>query len=186
MRSSIVRPSHRARRRTRRRRRGHHSGTGGSPFYAPTRPHPGASAGAAHRSVPPRAARAPARRQSAHTCDSYAYSFRALFEFVLQRLKTAPCALTLEQLDASLVGAFLEQLETTPRRIGGWRSPRSTRRCGRGRAGSGGPARSGLCSGQNRLRISVRLGNRAGRESRPLGNRQARYWWGPLDRSCEC
>ena len=67
-----------------------------------------------------------------------AYSFRALFEFVLQPLKTAPCALTLEQLDASLVGAFLEQLEMTPRRIGGlekssinqalWVRPRRVRR----------------------------------------------------------
>jgi integrase/recombinase XerD len=55
------------------------------------------------------------RGASPHTCDSYAYSFRALFTFASQRLKTAPCALTLEQLDASLVGAFLEQLETTRR-----------------------------------------------------------------------
>src|SRR5688500_1500051 len=55
------------------------------------------------------------RGASLHTCDSYAYSFRALFEFASQRLKAAPCALTLEQLDASLVGAFLEQLETTRR-----------------------------------------------------------------------
>jgi integrase/recombinase XerD len=55
------------------------------------------------------------RGASPHTCDSYAYSFRALFTFASQRLKTVPCALTLEQLDASLVGAFLEQLETTRR-----------------------------------------------------------------------
>lgn len=55
------------------------------------------------------------RGASPHTCDSYAYSFRALFTFASQRLKTAPCALTLDQLDASLVGAFLEQLETTRR-----------------------------------------------------------------------
>jgi site-specific recombinase XerD len=55
------------------------------------------------------------RGASPHTCDSYAYSFRALFTFAGQRLKTAPCALTLEQLDASLVGAFLEQLETMRR-----------------------------------------------------------------------
>lgn len=55
------------------------------------------------------------RGASVHTCDSYAYSFRALFEFASQRLKTAPSALTLEQLDATLVGAFLEQLETTRR-----------------------------------------------------------------------
>src|SRR5918994_5276253 len=55
------------------------------------------------------------RGASPHTCDSYAYSFRALFTFAAQRLKTVPSALTLEQLDAALIGAFLEQLETTRR-----------------------------------------------------------------------
>jgi site-specific recombinase XerD len=53
------------------------------------------------------------RGASLHTCDSYAYTFRALFMFAAQRLKTAPCALSIEHLDAALVGAFLEQLETT-------------------------------------------------------------------------
>lgn len=53
------------------------------------------------------------RGASPHTCDSYAYSFRALFEFAAQTLKTAPSALTLEQLDAPLVGAFLAQLDTS-------------------------------------------------------------------------
>jgi len=53
------------------------------------------------------------RGASPHTCDSYAYSFRALFEFAAQTLKTSPSALMLEQLDAPLVGAFLEQLDTT-------------------------------------------------------------------------
>lgn len=52
------------------------------------------------------------RGASPHTCDSYAYSFRALLTFAAQRLQTAPSALTLEQLDAPLIGAFLEQLET--------------------------------------------------------------------------
>jgi integrase/recombinase XerD len=55
------------------------------------------------------------RGASPHTCDSYAYSFRALFEFASVRLKTAPSALALEQLDAGLVGVFLEQLETSRR-----------------------------------------------------------------------
>ena len=55
------------------------------------------------------------RGASPHTCDSYAYSFRALFTFAAQRLRTAPIALTLDQLDAALIGAFLEQLETTRR-----------------------------------------------------------------------
>jgi site-specific recombinase XerC len=52
------------------------------------------------------------RDASAHTCDSYAYSFQALFEFAARRLRTVPSALMLEQLDAPLIGAFLEQLET--------------------------------------------------------------------------
>ena len=53
------------------------------------------------------------RGASLHTCDSYAYSFRALFEFAAHRVHTAPCALSIEHLDAALVGAFLEQLQTT-------------------------------------------------------------------------
>ena len=64
------------------------------------------------------------RGASPHTCDSYAYSFRALFEFAAQTLKTPPFALTVEQLDASLVGAFLEQLETTRRNAAATRNVR--------------------------------------------------------------
>ncbi len=55
------------------------------------------------------------RGASQHTCDSYAYSFQSLFEFASQRLKVPPSALALEQLDAPLVSAFLEHLETTRR-----------------------------------------------------------------------
>jgi len=55
------------------------------------------------------------RGASQHTCDSYAYSFQALFEFAARKLRTAPAALTLEQLDATLVSAFLEHLETSRR-----------------------------------------------------------------------
>ena len=53
------------------------------------------------------------RGNSAHTCDSYAYSFQSLFEFASQKLKVAPSALMLEQLDASLISTFLEYLEST-------------------------------------------------------------------------
>src|SRR6059036_733179 len=53
------------------------------------------------------------RGASAHTCDSYAYSFQLLFEFGAKRLKVAPSMMKLEQLDASLISAFLEHLETT-------------------------------------------------------------------------
>ena len=52
------------------------------------------------------------RGASPHTCDSYAGSFRALLTFASARLHTPPSALTIEQLDADLIGAFLEQLDT--------------------------------------------------------------------------
>jgi integrase/recombinase XerD len=51
------------------------------------------------------------RGASPHTCDSYAYSFQLLFDFAARRLKVAPSALNLEQLDAELIGAFLKDLE---------------------------------------------------------------------------
>jgi len=53
------------------------------------------------------------RGASQHTCDSYAYSFQSLFEFASLKLKAAPSALMLEQMDASLISTFLEHLETT-------------------------------------------------------------------------
>ncbi len=55
------------------------------------------------------------RRASSHTCDSYAYAFQLLFTFASQRLNTTPSQLQLEQLDAPLVLAFLEHLETQRR-----------------------------------------------------------------------
>jgi site-specific recombinase XerD len=51
------------------------------------------------------------RGTSRHTQDSYAASFQLLFTFASERLKVRPSALTLEQLDAGLVSAFLEHLE---------------------------------------------------------------------------
>jgi integrase/recombinase XerD len=53
------------------------------------------------------------RGVSPHTCESYAHSFRLLFEFAAEKLKTAPSSLTLEQLDSGLLSAFLEYLEDT-------------------------------------------------------------------------
>jgi len=52
------------------------------------------------------------RGASQHTCDWYAYSFQSLFAFASQKLKVAPSALSLEQLDAALISTFLEHLET--------------------------------------------------------------------------
>jgi integrase/recombinase XerD len=51
------------------------------------------------------------RGASQHTCDSYAYSFQLLFEFAAKSLKVTPSQLSLEQLDATLISAFLEYLE---------------------------------------------------------------------------
>lgn len=52
------------------------------------------------------------RRVSVHTCDSYAYAFRLLLDYANMRLKTAPSRLEFEQIDAPLVVAFLDHLET--------------------------------------------------------------------------
>lgn len=52
------------------------------------------------------------RACSAHTCEAYAYSFQLLLCFAAERHHKSPSALTLEQLDAPLVLAFLEHLET--------------------------------------------------------------------------
>jgi site-specific recombinase XerD len=51
------------------------------------------------------------RGASRHTSDSYAYSFQLLFEYAAKRLKTIPSALALDQLDAGLIAAFLQDLE---------------------------------------------------------------------------
>ena len=52
------------------------------------------------------------RACSQHTCDAYAYTFQLLLCFAAQRCHTSPSSLTLEQLDAPLVLAFLEHIET--------------------------------------------------------------------------
>ena len=52
------------------------------------------------------------RGASPHTCDAYAYAFQLLLAFAARRLGTQPSALALEGLDAPLVLAFLEDLES--------------------------------------------------------------------------
>jgi integrase/recombinase XerD len=52
------------------------------------------------------------RRASEHTCNSYAYAFQLLFDFASRRLKAPPSALHLEHIDATLVLAFLQHLES--------------------------------------------------------------------------
>jgi len=52
------------------------------------------------------------RRASAHTCDTYAHAFRLLFQYAAARLTTTPSQLQLEQIDAPMVLAFLQHIET--------------------------------------------------------------------------
>ena len=52
------------------------------------------------------------RNASRNTCESYTYAFKLLFEFAADRLKVPPVKLCFEQIDASLVVAFLSHLET--------------------------------------------------------------------------
>jgi len=53
------------------------------------------------------------RRSSPHTIGSYRDSFRLLLHFAQKRLGKAPTQLTFEQIDATLVAAFLEELQKT-------------------------------------------------------------------------
>lgn len=52
------------------------------------------------------------RQASPHTIASYRDTFRLLLEFAQLRLKKAPSALALDDLDAPLLGAFLDDLES--------------------------------------------------------------------------
>jgi integrase/recombinase XerD len=60
------------------------------------------------------------RKVSAHTIASYRDTFRLLLQFAQKRLRKAPSSLELNDLNASLVSAFLEDLEK--RRHNGSRS----------------------------------------------------------------
>ena len=51
------------------------------------------------------------RQASAHTIASYRDTFRMLLQFTQKRLHKAPSALALEDIDAPLVAAFLDDLE---------------------------------------------------------------------------
>jgi len=52
------------------------------------------------------------RGASAHTVDSYAYTFKLLLEYASGHFKVPPSQLALEQIDATLVVSFLRHLET--------------------------------------------------------------------------
>ena len=51
------------------------------------------------------------RQASAHTIASYRDTFRLLLQFAQKRLRRAPSTLALEDIDASLVVDFLDELE---------------------------------------------------------------------------
>jgi len=53
------------------------------------------------------------RQASAHTIASYRDTFRLLLQFAQRRLRRAPSALALEDIDAPLVVEFLDELEKT-------------------------------------------------------------------------
>ncbi|MHC4137778.1 MAG: site-specific integrase [Planctomycetota bacterium] len=52
------------------------------------------------------------RQASPHTIASYRDTFRLLLEFASPRLRKIPSALSLDDLDAPLIGTFLDHLET--------------------------------------------------------------------------
>src|ERR1700739_2958264 len=51
------------------------------------------------------------RQASPHTISSYRDTFRLLLQFAEQRLNKAPAKLALEEIDAPLIAAFLDDLE---------------------------------------------------------------------------
>lgn len=53
------------------------------------------------------------KRVSAHTISSYRDTFRLLLRFAQKRLRTSPDRLAFEKIDATLVSAFLNEMERT-------------------------------------------------------------------------
>jgi site-specific recombinase XerD len=51
------------------------------------------------------------RLASPHTCDTYAYAFQLLFNFMSKKLKVAPADIQLEHLDVPLILEFLDYLQ---------------------------------------------------------------------------
>lgn len=55
------------------------------------------------------------RGASANTCDAYAYAFQLLVCFAAKSMHTQPSLLEIDQVDAPLILAFLEHLESERR-----------------------------------------------------------------------
>ena len=49
---------------------------------------------------------------SANSSETYAHAFKLLFQFAARRVGSSPSQLSIEQLDAPLILAFLDHLET--------------------------------------------------------------------------
>lgn len=49
---------------------------------------------------------------SEHTCAAYAYTFQILLRFAAERCRVSPSSLAIEQIDAPIIVAFLEHLES--------------------------------------------------------------------------
>ncbi len=78
------------------------------------------------------------RHVSPNTIASYRDTFRLLLSFTQQNTGTPPARLELSDLDAPLISAFLEHLETdraTPRARATFAWPRSTRSSNTARSG---------------------------------------------------
>ena len=61
---------------------------------------------------------------SVNTCDSYAYAFKLLLGYASKRLKCTPSRIELEQIDAPLVVAFLNDLQAARSNGSGSRNAR--------------------------------------------------------------
>jgi integrase/recombinase XerD len=61
---------------------------------------------------------------SVNTCDSYAYAFKLFLGYASKRLKCTPSRIELEQIDAPLVVAFLNDLQATRANGSGSRNAR--------------------------------------------------------------
>lgn len=66
------------------------------------------------------------RRVSPHTIASYRDSFRLLLRFAQKQIRKAPASLSLEDLDAPLIGAFLDDIENARSNTGRSRNLRLT------------------------------------------------------------
>ncbi len=66
------------------------------------------------------------RRASPHTIASYRDSFRLLLRFAQKQIRKAPASLSLEDLDAPLIGAFLDDIENARSNTGRSRNLRLT------------------------------------------------------------